>query len=131
MKIKFKRSYKKVDKNGKLFTMFVYVVSGTEEQLLEYEVTQGDNYVKSDDGEPLYFSRDRFVGSVNSLVLSQKGQYFADMSKFDQAASLASQYGGNFGQELARASVASLLGSIGTENVIATPISKIESTEKL
>ena len=33
------------------------------------------------------------------------------MSAFEQAASLAKQYGGNFGQELARASVASLLGN--------------------
>jgi hypothetical protein len=37
------------------------------------------------------------------------------MSAFEQAASLAKQYGGNFGNELAKASVAALLG--GNSNV--------------
>ena len=34
-----------------------------------------------------------------------------DMSAFDQAASIAAQYGGNFGAELAKMSAASILGS--------------------
>src|ERR1035437_982624 len=113
MKINFKRSYKKVDKNGKLFTMFVYVVKGSDEQLAQYEAAMGDNFVKSDEGEVLFFSIDKFVGTINVLIANQDGtKYFADMSKFDQAASLSAQYGGNFGQELARQAAADLLGSV-------------------
>jgi hypothetical protein len=33
------------------------------------------------------------------------------MSAFEQAASLAKQFGGNFGEQLAKASVAKLLGN--------------------
>lgn len=119
MKIKFKRSYKKVDKNGKLFTMFVYLVSGTTEQLAEYEETMGDNYVKDDDGNSLWFSRDRFVMETNNLIKTSKGSYVADMSKFDQMNSLAAQYGGNLGQELARSAAQSLMGITAT---VTTPV---------
>ena len=110
MKINFKRSYKKVDKNGRLFTMFVYVVTGSAEKLAEYEEAMGDNFVKSDEGDILWFSIDRFVNQTNTLIKTSKGTYVADMSKFDQMASLASQYGGNFGQEIARVSAMNLLG---------------------
>jgi len=34
-----------------------------------------------------------------------------DMSAFDQAASIAAQYGGNFGQELARQAAQNILGA--------------------
>lgn len=131
MKIKFKRSYKKLDKNGKLFTMFVYIVNGTEEQLAQYKTDMGDNLVIDEEtGDVLHFSRDRFVGAVNTLAQTATGKYFADMSKFDQAASLSAQYGGNFGQELARQAAVNLMGTIGAEPV-SSPVAKVESVEKL
>ena len=43
-------------------------------------------------------------------MITSNGNVVADMSDFRKAESLASQYGGNLGQELAKASAASLLG---------------------
>ena len=45
--------------------------------------------------------------------ITSKGKIVPDMSAFEQAASLAKQFGGNFGNELAKATVAQLLGNGG------------------
>lgn len=106
MKVKLTRSYK--SKNGN--TVFVYTAAGTESQVEAYKAAQGDNYRESEDGTSLWFTT-RCIGNTGTLVITEKGKVVPDMSAFEQAASLAKQYGGNFGQELARASVASLLGN--------------------
>lgn len=118
MKFKKLRSYKKVGKNGKTYTVFVYAVSGTPEQLAKYKALQGDKHRVDEDGTPLWFST-RFVGETGQLIMSDKG-VFADMSEFDAAASLADQYGGNLGQELARAAAGKLMGNPIPESVPAT-----------
>jgi hypothetical protein len=110
MKIRLIRSYRKLNKNGQPTTVFVYSVNGTDEQLAAYKEAQGENYRESDDGEPLWFST-RCVGDSGSLITTSKGTFAPDMSAFDKAASLATQYGGNLGQELARNAAASLLSS--------------------
>lgn len=120
MKIKLIRSYRKLNKNGQPTTVFVYGVDGTEEQLAAYKEAQGENFRESDDGEPLWFST-RCVGDAGSLIVTSKGTYAPDMSAFDKAASLAAQYGGNLGQELARSAAASLLTSSGSVSSVATP----------
>jgi hypothetical protein len=106
MKVKLTRSYK--SKNGN--TVFVYTATGTDSQVEAYKAAQGDNYRESEDGTSLWFTT-RCIGNTGTLVITEKGKVVPDMSAFEQAASLAKQYGGNFGQELARASVASLLGN--------------------
>jgi hypothetical protein len=106
MKVKLTRSYK--SKNGN--TVFVYTAAGTDSQVEAYKAAQGDNYRESEDGTSLWFTT-RCIGNTGTLVITEKGKVVPDMSAFEQAASLAKQYGGNFGQELARASVASLLGN--------------------
>lgn len=106
MKTKLIRSYKSKAGN----TVFVYSVSGTTEQVEAYKAAQGDNYRESEDGTPLWFTT-RCIGNTGTLVITSKGKVVPDMSAFEQAASLAKQYGGNFGQELARAAVANILGS--------------------
>jgi hypothetical protein len=106
MKVKLSRSYK--SKNGN--TVFVYTVTGTESQIEAYKAAQADNYREQEDGTSLWFTT-RCIGNAGTLVITEKGKVVPDMSAFEQAASLAKQYGGNFGQELARASVASLLGN--------------------
>jgi hypothetical protein len=107
MRIKLIRSYRKLNKNGQPTTVFVYAVAGTEDQLSAYKAAQGSNYRESDDGEPLWFST-RCVGNAGKLITTSKGGFAPDMSAFDQAASLATQYGGNLGQELARKAAESL-----------------------
>lgn len=105
MKVKLTRSYKSRAGN----TVFVYSVTGTPAQIEAYKAAQGDNYRETEEGVALWFTT-RCIGNNGTLIITAKGKVVPDMSAFEQAASLAKQYGGNFGQELARASVAHLLG---------------------
>jgi len=104
------RSYRKLDKNGQPTTVFVYAVTGTDAELAQYKETQGANYRESDDGEPLWFTT-RASGDRPVLLFTSKGQVVPDMSAFDKAASLAKQYGGDLGAELAKVAAAMLVGS--------------------
>ena len=61
----------------------------------------------------------RCVGENGTLIITTNGKIVPDMSKFDQAASLASQYGGNFGEELAKLTAQSILGVSSTSAVEA------------
>lgn len=117
MKIKLIRSYKKLDKNGNVTTVFVYAVSGTDAQMKAYKEAQGENFRANDEGQPLFFST-RCAGNSGSLIITAKGKVVPDMSAFDQASSLASQYGGNLGQELAKRSADILLGG----SPVSTPV---------
>lgn len=121
MKVKLKRSYKSKAGN----TVFVYTVTGTKDELARYEEVQGDNHrVDEETGEVLWFTT-RCIGQTGSLIITEKGKVIPDMSAYEQAASLSKQFGGNFGQELARAAVANLLGSNKTsDDVVADPIKK-------
>lgn len=106
MKIQFAKSYvHKVSRN----TVFVYVVSGTASELDAYNQIQGENAKVDDEGNPLFFTT-KFAGNNAKLLITSNGKVVADMSAFDQAASLSAQYGGNLGQELARSAAQMLLG---------------------
>lgn len=106
MKIKLIRSYK--SKNGN--TVFVYSVTGTPAQIEAYKAAQGDNFREDEKtGQALWFTT-RCVGNNGSLIITEKGKVVPDMSAFEQAASLAKQYGGNLGTELAKAAAHQLLG---------------------
>lgn len=111
MKVSLKRNYRSANGN----TVFVYAVSAKPEAIEAYKVAQADNYREQEDGTPLWFTT-RCIGNTGTLVITAKGKVVPDMSAFEQAASLAKQYGGNFGNELARASVAALLGKSSTED---------------
>jgi hypothetical protein len=105
---KFLRSYRKLSKTGQPVTVFVYTVAGTDTELSQFKDSQGANYRESDSGEPLWFTT-RVAGHSPKLLFTSKGAVVADMSAFDQAHSLASQYGGSLGQELARQASAMLM----------------------
>ena len=109
MKVKLIRSYK--SRNGN--TVFVYSVSGNANQIEAYKAAQGDNYREDENGTPLWFTT-RCIGKSGSLIITATGKIVPDMSAYEQAASLAAQFGGNFGQELAKASVAQILGGDDT-----------------
>lgn len=120
MKIKLLRSY--TSKKGN--KTFVYAVTGSKEQLAAYKEAQGENYREAEDGTPLWFTV-RCVGERGTLIITTNGKVVPDMSAFDQAASIAAQYGGNFGQELARMAAASLLGAQHNTPVQqATPVNE-------
>jgi hypothetical protein len=90
---------------------FVYEVSGDEESLKAFKKAKGKYYREDDkSGAPLWFTT-KCIGDTGELIITSKGNVIADMSKFRRAQSLSEQFGGNFGQELAKASVANLLGN--------------------
>ena len=103
--IKYVRSY--TSKNGN--KVFVYAVAGTKAELEKFKAVQGDNYREDEAGTPLWFTT-RSVGASGKLIITTNNKVVPDMSEFDNAASLAKQYGGNLGEELAKAAVAQLLG---------------------
>lgn len=121
MKIKAIRSY--TSKAGN--KVFVYAVSGSKEQLAKFKEAQGDNYREAEDGTPLWFTT-RSVGANGELIITTNGKIVPDMSAFDNAASLAKQYGGNLGEELAKHAVAQLLGNTAQSPVPATQVAKTD-----
>jgi len=106
MNISLLRSYR--SKNGN--ATFVYSVTGTASQLEAFAEAQGEYHrVDEETGKPLWFTT-RCVGPKGKLIITTNGNVVADMSAFDQAASLAEQYGGNFGNALAMQAAQSILG---------------------
>ena len=106
MNVRFLRTYRSKAGNP----TFVYSVKGTESDLEAFADIQGE-YHRTDDktGDSLWFTT-RFIGKHGTLIITPNGKIVPDMSAFDQAASIAAQYGGNFGQALADKAAMSLLG---------------------
>lgn len=117
----FQRSYKKRDKNNNLVDVFVYSVTGSKDAIEAYEKAQGE-FLRTDEttGKHLFFST-RYVGESAKLIITEKGNVVPDMSEFAKAHSLASQFGGNLGQELARNAAAQLMGSASGATTVAQP----------
>jgi hypothetical protein len=114
----FVRSYKSKAGN----TVFVYSVSGSEESVAKYASIQGDNLRKDDTtGKPLFFTT-RYFGDNAKLLITTNDRVVADMSEFDKASSLASQYGGNLGRELASHAAAKLMGGTTAPAEVAAPV---------
>ncbi len=88
---------------------FVYTVDGSKEQLDEFKKAQGDYYREDEDGKPLWFTT-RYIGEEGMLMITSNGNIVPDMSEFDKQASLVSQYGGNFGDILAKDGIDKLKG---------------------
>jgi hypothetical protein len=124
MNVKLIRSYR--SKNGN--ATFVYGVSGNATDLDAYKVAQGDFYREDEAGTPLWFTT-RCIGKGGKLLITTNGNIVPDMSAFDQMASLASQYGGDFGQELARNAAQSILGISTPAETSAEPAKKVEKDE--
>jgi hypothetical protein len=119
MNINFKRSYRK---KGTGNTVFVYAVSGTPAELEAFKKAQGEFFIEDEDGTPLWFTT-RFVGKSGKLVITSAGKVIADMSQFDQMASLAQQYGGNLGEALAQQAAGALLG-------VTPVVAPVQATEQ-
>lgn len=121
------RTYR--SKNGN--ATFVYAVSGNAQDLEAFKVAQGEYYREDEKtGSPLWFTT-RCVGDNGKLIITTNGKVVPDMSAFDQAASIAAQYGGNFGQELAKQAAMSILGTAPAaeapaEAPAAAPVAAVE-----
>lgn len=128
MNVKLARSYR--SKNGNV--TFVYAVSGSVADLAAYAAIQGEFARTDDKGTPLWFTT-RCIGPTGKLIITTNNKVVPDMSQFDQAASLAEQYGGNFGEQLAKSAASMLLGGGHTASEpapTAVPITPVaESTD--
>ena len=110
LKVSFLRSYR--SKNGTV--TFVYKVTGSADAMERYAEVQGD-FLRTDEatGDTLWFTT-RFMGETGSIIVTANDKIVADMSKYEQAASLCSQFSGVFGEKLAEASIKNLLGKKGS-----------------
>lgn len=125
MKVSLLRSYR--SKNGN--ATFVYKVNGNASDLESFKEAQGDYYREDADGSPLWFTT-RCIGQAGKLIITTNGNVVPDMSSFDQAASLAEQYGGNFGQELAKSAAQAILGTTAP-SAPATPEAQDQASDDL
>lgn len=107
----------------------MYEVSGSANDLAAYKDAQGEFYREDEKtGTPLWFTT-RCVGDSGSLIITTNGKIVPDMSAFDQAASIAAQYGGNFGQELAKQAAMSILGTSAPAVEVEAPVANTASVE--
>lgn len=123
MKVSLLRSYR--SKNGN--PTFVYGVKANASDLEAFKSAQGDYFREDDNGVPLWFTT-RCIGQSGTLIITTNGNIVPDMSAFDQAASLAAQYGGNFGAELAK-SAANALVNKGAQIESAPAETPVEKTD--
>lgn len=109
MFIKLLRSYpklsdghQKLDAKGNPVIVFVYRVTGSKEELAEYERIQNEGeHTCKDDGGYLWFTT-RPVGLKGRLCISQNDKIYADTTAMDLAGSLIKQYPGQLGSMLAK-----------------------------
>jgi hypothetical protein len=97
-------------RNKKGTLVFRYKVSGSPSALQAYEDSQGEYYTVDDKtGDPLFFTP-RFAGKTATLVVTDEGRAYVDMSELEQQASIIAQFGGNLGQAMADAFARKLSG---------------------
>ena len=106
MKVTMQRSYK--SKNGN--RTFVYTVTGSNAEMEDYREAQGEYYREDDKTNQALWFTTKCIGKAGTLLITDNGNIVPDMSEFDEAASLAQQYGGNLGEMLAREAAQRLLG---------------------
>ena len=106
MKVTMQRSYK--SKNGN--RTFVYTVTGSNAEMEDYREAQGEYYREDEKTNQALWFTTKCIGKAGTLLITDNGNIVPDMSEFDEAASLAEQYGGNLGEMLAREAAQRLLG---------------------
>jgi len=104
--------------------VYLYEVTGTAAELAAYEEAQGVHFRTSKEtGKPLFYHWE-FAGNSPNLLISKSGKVFPDMSEFNKMASLAKQFGGNLGQELAKEAARMLLGTKPTSAPVEHHVSE-------
>lgn len=117
LSVQMQRSYK--SKNGN--RTFVYTVSGKPSDIEAYREAQGEFYREDDKtNNPLWFTT-KCIGKNGTLIITDNGNVVPDMSEYDEAASLAEQYGGNLGEMLAREAAQRLLGGRRSSSTSSAP----------
>jgi len=92
--------YSKLNKNGKMQTNYVYKVTGTEQELADFQGTlsaksiakeDGDNGVKA--GDHLWFTSSFEGESIDNLVITKANRVAVDRSEERKVLSIASRMG--------------------------------------
>ena len=117
MKVTMQRSYK--SKNGN--RTFVYTVTGSNADMEAYKEAQGEYYREDDKTQQALWFTTKCIGKAGTLLITDNGNIVPDMSEFDEAASLAQQYGGNLGEMLAREAAQRLLGGRRLSSTSSSP----------
>jgi hypothetical protein len=117
IRVEFVRSY--TSRNGN--KVFVYKVIGGAGQIESFKSAMGEHLRSDEKDNPLWFTT-KFIGTAGHVVITTNGNVVPDMSQYDQAASLAAQYGGNLGMELARAAAQMLLGKPPVADTPSAPL---------
>lgn len=91
MKAKFLKAYRKADNNGSYRNVFRYAVSGSQQEIADYQEAQGVYYREDDNGQPLFFST-TFAGPTINLVKTADNRYVVDTSAFAQAEGMLSNF---------------------------------------
>lgn len=96
LKAQFKRNYKKrttIKGQDTVITVFVYNVSGSDEELQKFEEVQGSNYKIDDEtGKPLYFTTNYISDNVE-LTITENNKVVVDDSDFAKIKSMVDNYG--------------------------------------
>lgn len=127
MKATFNNSYPKKAKNGNMIDVFVYHVSGTEQELSDYKTVRGAQYREdSVTGAPLFFSLN-YVGEVCDLMITTNGNVVADTSNLRKANNLVQQY--DFLKEQLASQLLSQIGFGNTRRSVTNPVGQQQPTE--
>lgn len=90
LKGKFIRTYIKKETKTR---QWVYLVSGTEDELKSYEEAQGDYFTPDPEtGKPLYFTQ-RYVDDDITLKITSENKVITDDTELAKLQSLVEQYG--------------------------------------
>lgn len=110
-------------------TTFRYAISGNEKDLKAFEEAQGEFHrVDESTGKPLWFTT-RFIGEKGTLLITANNKVVPDMTEFEKANSLAKQFGGNLGEELAKHAASMLMGGGNTNTQASVPQQEEEQAE--
>ena len=117
--VKFERSYTKDGGTPDAKTIFVYSVTGSASALEEYATIQGEYHTVDENlKKPLFFTKDALGVNGTLITNAEKGRVYADKSAMLMAKSMCEQYGGNFGEVLAKEMMAHAL----KQQTVATPV---------
>lgn len=112
-------------RNKKGTRVFRYAVKGSADAMKAYGEAQGEYLVvDAVSGETLYFTP-RFAGKSATLIVTEEGKVYVDMSELEEQASLIEQFGGNLGQAIAAETAKSFVH--GKSTTVATPSPKVEA----
>lgn len=110
----FLRTYPKKQKDGTYKDVFVYVITGTPENIKRYEEAQGEFLVIDEKlGKHLWFTQNS-IGRNGSIVVTDEHKVYADLSEMKLQVSFIKSLGGNLGTELAKITAIQMTGGAST-----------------